>query len=72
MATSDTPPVGLDHPTVALSPAPSSESHPGASRSDEGRSDECACADCEYATEIDGDLPEKCPDCGGALTRPLD
>lgn len=62
MATSDTPPIGLDHPTVT--PSPDLSPH--------GRPDRCGCTDCDYTTEIDGDLPVKCPDCGGALTRVLD
>lgn len=63
MATSDAPPIGLAHPTVTPSPSVAPSTH--------GRSDECTCADCEYTVEIDGDLPPKCPDCGGALTRRL-
>lgn len=61
MATCDAPPVGLAHPTVAPSA--------NAASSAQGRPDECACSDCEYTVEIDGDLPPKCPDCDGALTR---
>lgn len=63
MATSDAPPIGLTHPTVSPSPSGAPPTR--------GRSDECACADCEYTVAVDEDLPPKCPECGGALTRVL-
>ena len=60
MAASNSPPIGFDHPTVDPSP--------NAAATD-GRSGDCECHDCDYAVEIDPDLPPKCPACGGALTR---
>ena len=60
MAASHSPPIGFDHPTV--------NPYPNATATD-GRSEGCACHDCDYAVEIDADLPPKCPACGGALTR---
>jgi NAD-dependent SIR2 family protein deacetylase len=61
MATSNSPSIGLTHPTI--------NPHPSVAVSTDGRSEYCECNSCEYTTEIDDDLPPKCPDCGGALTR---
>jgi rubrerythrin len=56
MAASDSPPVGLNHPSV--------NPHPSVTPSTHGT---CECNDCGYAIALDDDLPPKCPDCGGAL-----
>lgn len=61
MVASDSPPVGFSHPTV--------DPHSNTASSTRGRSERCTCADCGYAVQVDADLPPKCPDCGGALTR---
>ncbi|NHN61568.1 MULTISPECIES: hypothetical protein [Halorussus] len=60
MAASDSPPIGLAHPTV------NPESGVGPA---DRRTDRCACNDCDYTVETGDDLPPKCPDCGGALIR---
>jgi primosomal protein N' len=60
MAVSDTPPIGLGHPTV--NPDPSGTTSP------QERSGTCECNDCQYSVGMDDDVPSKCPDCGGALT----
>ncbi|MFC4447490.1 hypothetical protein [Halorussus aquaticus] len=57
MAASDSPPIGLRHPTV--------NPHASADTSTHGA---CECNDCGYAVELDDTLPPKCPDCDGALT----
>jgi Zn finger protein HypA/HybF involved in hydrogenase expression len=57
MAASDSPPIGLSHPTVNPHVSEATSAH-GA----------CECNDCGYAVELADDLPPKCPDCGGALT----
>ncbi len=61
MAASDSPPVGVSHPTV--------DPRSNAASSTHGRAERCTCTDCAYTVQIDADLPPKCPDCGGALTR---
>ena len=58
MAASDSPPIGLSHPTV----------NPNPSEVGRGRSERCECIDCGYTVETTDDLPPTCPDCGGALT----
>jgi hypothetical protein len=60
MAASDVPSLGLRHPTADPSP-----DDPGPN----GRSGRCECHDCDYTVEIADGLPQKCPYCGGALTR---
>lgn len=58
MAATDSPPIGLSHPTV--NPNPSEAGQRGAER--------CRCTDCGYTVETGEDLPPTCPECGGALT----
>lgn len=58
MVASDSPPVGLSHPTV----------NPNPSEVSQRESERCRCTDCGYTVEIAGDVPSTCPDCGGALT----
>ncbi|USZ67376.1 hydrogenase maturation nickel metallochaperone HypA [Halorussus salilacus] len=62
MVASTSPPIGFDHPTA--------DPHSNAA-SGRGRSDRCACTDCDYTVETDGGVPPKCPACGGALTLVL-
>jgi rubrerythrin len=61
MATSDPPPIGLDHPTA--------NPHAATVPADRGQSDTCVCRDCGYTVEIDAEVPPTCPQCDGALTR---
>jgi len=61
MATSDSPPIGLDHPTA--------NPHADAVPAGRGQPDTCTCRDCGYTVEIDAELPSTCPHCDGALTR---
>jgi len=61
MATSDLPPIGLDHPTA--------NPHGNTGRADRGQPETCTCTDCGYTVEIDADTPSTCPHCDGALTR---
>jgi len=60
MAASNSPPVGLSHPTV--------DPNPEAPESADARSGRCECVDCEYAVELADGVPSTCPECGGALT----
>lgn len=62
MAASDSPSIGLRHPTANPSPSGTST---------HGRSEQCECNDCEYAVEVGDELPSTCPKCGGALTLVL-
>lgn len=62
MATSDSPPIGLSHPTANPSPSGTSAHR---------RSERCECHDCEYTVAVDDELPATCPKCGGALTLVL-
>jgi len=59
MAASDSPPIGLSHPTVEK---------PKDSSSGRRRRERVTCVDCAYTVELGDDLPPKCPECGGALT----
>lgn len=61
MAASDSPPIGLSHPTVN----PNSKT----TASTQGQTDDCMCNDCDYTVTVDADLPPTCPNCGGALLR---